>query len=160
MECKKPKVYTETSIPSYLTARPSNDIRSMANQNTTIEWWENCRPKCDIYISEFVIAELSQGHPEAAKRRLQAIEEIPELEVTDDVRQLGEVLIDEGPIPETSKIDAFHIATASVNGMNYLLTWNCKHIANVVFRPKVEAVCRKNGFEPPLICTPQEFMEV
>jgi len=82
---------------------------------------------------------------------LQAIEEIPELEITDDVRQLGEVLINEGPIPETSKIDAFHIATASVNGMNYLLTWNCKHIANVVFRPKVEAVCRKNGFEPPLI---------
>lgn len=120
----KPKVYIETSIPSYLTARPSNDLRAMANQNTTIEWWENRRPEFEIYISEFVVAEASQGHPKAAARRLAAIEGIPELDVTEKVRQLGRVLVAEGPIPEGAEIDAYHIAVATVNGMDYLLTWN------------------------------------
>ena len=155
----KPKVYIETSIPSYLTARQSNDLRAMANQNTTIEWWENRKPEFDIYISEFVVAESSQGDPEAAARRLAAVENIPELNVTEDVRQLGRALVAEGAIPEGSEIDAYHIAVAAVNGMDYLLTWNCVHIANATIRPKVEAVCRNHGFEPPIICTPQELME-
>jgi hypothetical protein len=155
----KPRVYIETSIPSYLTARQSNDLRAMANQNTTIEWWENRKPEFDIYISEFVVAESSQGDPEAAARRLDAIENIPELNVTEDVRQLTRALVTEGPIPEGSEIDAYHIAVAAVNGMDYLLTWNCVHIANATIRPKVETVCRNHGFEPPIICTPQELME-
>jgi len=91
----KPKVYIETSIPSYLTARPSNDIRSMANQNTTIEWWENRSLKFDLFISEFVIAESSLGHVEASARRLAAIDGIPELDVTDEVRKLAKALIAE-----------------------------------------------------------------
>ncbi len=155
----KLKVYLETSTISYLTARPSNDLRSMANQNTTIEWWEYRRPKFEIYISEFVVAESSQGHPEAAARRLAAIENIPALDVTEGVRQLGRALVAEGPVPEGAEIDAYHIAVAAVNGMDYLLTWNCKHIANAVMRPQIEAVCRNHGFEPPIICTPQELME-
>lgn len=155
----KPKVYIETSIPSYLTARPNNDIRSMANQNTTMEWWENRRLKFDIFVSEFVIVESSQGHPEASARRLAAIDDIPELDVTDEVRKLAIALITEGPIPKRAEIDAYHIAVATVHGMDYLLTWNCTHIANAVMRPKVEAVCRKHDYEPPIICTPQELME-
>jgi len=155
----KPRVYIETSIPSYLTARQNNDLSAMADQNTTIEWWENRKPEFDIYISEFVVAESSQGDPEAAARRLNAIENIPELNVTEDVRQLARALVVEGPIPKGSEIDAYHIAVAAVNGMNYLLTWNCVHIANATIRPKVEAVCRNHGFEPPVICTPQELME-
>ncbi|MFV1984981.1 MAG: type II toxin-antitoxin system VapC family toxin [Thiohalomonadales bacterium] len=155
----KQKVYIETSIPSYLTARPSNDIRSMANQNTTIEWWENRSSKFDLFISEFVIAESSLGHAEASVRRLAAIDGIPELDVTDEVRNLAKALISEGPIPKQAEIDAYHIAVATVNGMDYLLTWNCTHIANAVMRPKVEAVCRKHDYEPPTICTPQELME-
>ena len=155
----KPRVYIETSIPSYLTARQNNDLRAMANQNTTIEWWENRKPEFDIYISEFVVAESSQGDPEAAARRFNAIENIPELNVTEDVRQLARALVVEGPIPKGSEIDAYHIAVAAVNGMDYLLTWNCVHIANATIRPKVEAVCRNHGFEPPIICTPQELME-
>jgi hypothetical protein len=155
----KPKVYIETSIPSYLTARTSNDLRAMANQNATIEWWENRGPDFDIYISEFVIVESSQGHHEAAERRLAAIENIPALEVTEAVRQLGRALLNEGPVPKGSEIDAYHIAVAAVNGMDYLLTWNCKHIANAVMRPMIESVCRKHGYEPPIICTPIELME-
>jgi predicted nucleic acid-binding protein len=155
----KPKVYIETTILSYLTARPSNDLRAMANQNTTIEWWENRRSEFEIYISEFVVAELSQGDPEAAARRLAAIEDIPELDVTEKVRHLGNAIIAKGPIPEQSIIDAYHIAVAAVNGIDYLITWNCTHIANAVTRSQIEAVCRNNGFEPPIICTPQELME-
>ncbi len=155
----KPKVYIETSIPSYLTARPSNDIRAMANQNTTIEWWENRRSEFEVFVSEFVIAEPSQGHPEASTRRMAAIEGIPELDVTEEVKKLAKALIAEGPIPEGAEIDAYHIAVATVNGMDYLLTWNCTHIANAVMRPKIEAVCRGHGYEPPIICTPQELLE-
>jgi len=155
----KPRIYIETSIPSYLTARVSNDIRSVANQNTTVEWWENRRSEFELYVSEFVVAESSQGHPEAAARRLIAIEDIPELDVTEDVQDLAKALIDKGPIPIQAEIDAYHIAVATVNGMDYLLTWNCTHIANAVMRRKVEAVCRSYGYEPPTICTPQELME-
>lgn len=155
----KPRIYIETSIPSYLTARPSNDIRAMANQNTTIEWWENRRSEFEVFVSEFVIAESSQGHPEASARRMTAIEGIPELDVTEEAKKLAKALIAEGPIPERAEIDAYHIAVATVNGMDYLLTWNCTHIANAVMRPKVEAVCRNYDYEPPTICTPQELME-
>jgi predicted nucleic acid-binding protein len=155
----KQKVYVETSIVSYLTARQSNDLRAMANQSTTIEWWDSRMPDFDIFISEFVAAESSQGNSESAARRLSVIENIPELEITETVRQLAKALLAEGPIPKGSEIDAYHIAVAAVNGMDYLLTWNCKHIANAVIRPKIEEVCRNHGFEPPTICTPQELME-
>ena len=154
-----PKVYIETSIPSYLTARPSNDIRAMANKNTTIEWWEKRRSEFSVFISEFVIAESSQGDPDAAARRMTVIEGIPELNISEEVKDLAKALIAEGPIPERAEVDAYHIAVATVNGMDYLLTWNCTHIANAVMRPKVEAVCRSHGYEPPIICTPQELME-
>ena len=154
----KAKVYIETSIPSYLTARPSNDIRAMANQNATLEWWEDYRKSFDLFISEFVIAEASLGHPEAAKRRLEALAGLPELSVPENVVRLASALITEGPLPEKAEIDAFHIAVAAVNGMEYLLTWNCTHIANAALRPKIEAICRTHGFEPPIICTPQELM--
>jgi len=155
----KPRVYIETTIPSYLTTRSSNDIRAVANRNATIEWWEKRRLEFELYVSEFVIAELSQGHPEAAARRMAAIEGIPELDVTEEVRKLGKALITEGPIPEKATLDAYHIAVATVNGMDYLLTWNCTHIANAVMRPKIEDFCRAQGYEPPVICTPQELME-
>ena len=155
----KPKVYIETSIISYLTARPSNDIRVAANQNTTIEWWETRRSCFELFISEFVVAEAMLGHPEAASRRTTAIEGIPELEANEEVRLLGKALIMEGPIPPKAEIDAYHIAVAVVHGLEYLLTWNCTHIANAMIRPKVESVCRKHGYEPPIICTPQELME-
>lgn len=154
----KPKVYIETSIPSYLTARPSNDIRSMANQNATLEWWENYRFGFDLFISEFVIAEAGLGNPEAAQRRLSAIADLPELSVVEEAKELAKALISDGGLPKNAEIDAYHISVAAVNGMEYLLTWNCTHIANAVLRPKIEAICREYGFEPPIICTPQELI--
>ncbi len=155
----KAKVYIETSIISYLTARPSNDIRAMANQNVTIEWWETQRSNYDVFISEFVIVEASLGHPDAINRRLEAISDIIELQATEEVRTLGQELIRHHALPANAEIDAYHVAVATVNGMEYLLTWNCTHIANAHTRPKIEATCRALGYEPPIICTPQELTE-
>ena len=134
-------------------------MRVTANREVTLEWWEVRRSDFELYISEFVIAEISRGDPEAAKHRLEAIADISELEATEEVRVLGKALILEGPIPPKAEIDAYHIAIAAVNGMDYLLTWNCAHIANAVMRAKIEMVCRRYGYEPPVICTPQELME-
>jgi predicted nucleic acid-binding protein len=155
----KPKVYIETSIPSYLTARPSNDLRAMANQHTTLEWWKERKRKFDVFISELVVAEAAQGHSEAARRRLEIVSGITHLEVTEAVRDLAKALIGEGAIPAGSEMDAYHIAVATVNGMDYLLTWNCSHMANAALRLKIEAVCRRHGYDPPILCTPLELME-
>ena len=155
----KPKAYIETSIVSYLTARLSSDVRVLANQQMTLEWWERRRSSFELYISEFVLTELGLGDSEAAQRRLEAVAGIAELEATEAVRNLGKALIQEGAIPSKAEIDAYHVAISAVNGMEYLLTWNCTHIANAVMRSKIETVCREQGFEPPTICTPQELME-
>ena len=155
----KPKVYIETSVVSYLTARRSNDVRTIALQNATIEWWEIRRPHFEVVVSEFVLTEAGEGHPEAAQRRLTALSGLIELQATEAVWLLGQALIQQSALPAKAEIDAYHIATAAVNGIEYLLTWNCTHIANAQTRPKIEAVCRANGYEPPIICTPLELME-
>lgn len=106
-----------------------------------------------------MIAEAGLGNPEAAERRLAAIEGILELQATEAVRVLGRALISRSALPAKAEIDAYHVAIAAVNGIEYLLTWNCTHIANAITRPKIEATCRALGYEPPVICTPDELME-
>jgi len=155
----KNSVYIETSIVSYLTARPSNDIRSVSQQNITLEWWEFRRNDFDLFISEFVIVEASRGDKSAAAKRLTAIEGIAELEVLDTTAELAKSLISRGSLPTKAEVDAFHVAVATTHGVEFLLTWNCKHIANAIMRPKIEQVCREMGFEPPIICTPTELLE-
>ena len=155
----KSTVYIETSVVSYLSARPSNDIRAAACQNITADWWDNRRADFELYVSEFVVVEASRGNEEAAARCLSIIEGIAELRVTEDTRNLAEALIKDCSLPLKAEIDAFHVAVAAVNGINYLLTWNCMHIANAVMRPRIEAVCRRHVFEPPIICTPSELLE-
>ncbi|MCX7111002.1 MAG: type II toxin-antitoxin system VapC family toxin [Proteobacteria bacterium] len=156
----KPRIYIETSIPSYLTARRSRDLIATANQELTQEWWETRRDDFYLVISEFVLREASAGDPIAASNRLAAIAGIPELNVTDEVGLLARILIEQIPIPEKAQLDAFHIAVAAVHGIDYLLTWNCTHINNAELRPRIEALCRSQGFEPPTICTPQELLKV
>ena len=150
------KVYIETSIPSYLTAKRSRDLIMAANQEMTEEWWTN-REQFDLYISALVIQEAGSGDENAAQKRLAVLENIPELDVTEEVEYFAEALIQKVPLPEKARIDALHIAVATLNGMDYLLTWNCTHIANAVLRQKIEAICRAFGYEPPTICTPQEL---
>lgn len=156
----KPKVYLETSVISYLTARASRDILIAANHQVTQEWWQERRPSFDIYVSELVAQEASAGDSEAAAKRQQALVDCTFLDIVPDVIQLAERLIEQNAIPKQAVEDALHIAIATVNGMDYLVTWNFKHIANAAMRANVELVCRLNGYEPPVICTPMELMEV
>lgn len=154
-----PKVYLETTIPSYLTAWPSRDLIKAAHQEATHEWWDT-RGKFDLYVSQVVLNESGRGDPEAATQRLEALAGLTVLAITDEAEALARGLTEQGPLPEKAAVDALHIAVAAVHGMDYLLTWNCTHIANAATRVEIEAVCRRNDLEPPVICTPIELMEV
>lgn len=152
----KPRVYVETTVPSYLTAWPSRDLVRAAQQQITREWWDR-RDRFDLFVSPQVLMECQAGDPTAAADRMTALAGLPLLDQTPDVAALAQALVQEVPIPSRAAADAVHIATAAVHGMQYLLTWNCTHIANAALRPRIEATCRAGGFEPPLICTPQEL---
>ena len=152
----KPRVYIETTVPSYLTARPSRDLIRAAHQQITREWWAG-RDVFDVFSSQLVEQECQAGDPQAADDRLAALVDIPFLEQTSDAEALAAMLMKGVPLPERAKADALHVAIAAVHGMDFLLTWNCTHIANPALRPRIESVCRAAGFEPPLICTPNQF---
>ena len=154
------KVYIETSVISYLTARPSRDLIVAANQQVTQEWWQHRLAKVDVFISQLVMSESDSGDASAVAKRREVIAGFSTLGITPEAIMLAEALVAQKAIPRQAAEDALHIAIATVNGMDYLLTWNFKHIANAVMRANVEAVCRMNGYEPPVICTPLELMEV
>lgn len=154
----KSKIYLETTIVSYLTAKTSRDLVVAAHQQITQEWWETIRSNFDIFISEQVLREAGAGDKAAAQRRLAALEGIPLLELNNDILQLASKLVQEGPIPESFKEDALHIALATIHGMDYILTWNCRHIANAEMRKGVTLICSIQGYEAPVICTPEELM--
>ena len=150
----KSRLYLETTIPSYLTARPSRDLIVAAHQQITREWWDNRLASFEIYISQFVLEEAGKGDPEAALLRLRILDSIPLLEITEDVVFLSSELIQTGTIPKKGMWDAFHIATSAVHGIEYLMTWNCTHIANATIMRSIQKVCEQCGFFCPVICTP------
>jgi len=152
------RVYIETSVISYLAARPSRNLLAAAWQQVTQEWWDNQRSRFELFISELVLAEAAQGDPEAAERRSEKLKGIPDLEVTDGVVALAKKLVDEGALPREAMDDAMHIAVAAVHGVDYLLTWNCRHLDNAERKPLVRSVCAVAGYPCPEICTPQELM--
>jgi hypothetical protein len=154
----KPSAYLETTIVSYLTAWPSRDLVMAANQETTREWWSTRKSDFELYISQPVIEESNAGDPDAAARRWDILQHFPRLTISAEVEDLATLLITDVPLPARAQTDALHIAIAAVNAMNYMLTWNCAHIANATLRPRIEAVCRSAGYEPPVICTPQELL--
>jgi hypothetical protein len=130
-----------------------------AHQQITQEWWQLRRHDFDLFISQLVIQEAGAGDESAARRRLQTVVDIPLLKLSEEAVAFAEKLVREGPMPQKAVEDALHIAVATLNGMDYLLTWNFKHIANATMRYKIERVCRLAGYEPPIICTPQELLE-
>ena len=154
-----PKIYIETSVISYLTGRTSRDIIITAHQQITEEWWRTKRHLFDLYASQLVIREAAAGNEEQAKKRLKALEETTLLEVTESALSLADIFIEKGPIPRKAAEDALHISIAVVNGIDYLISWNCKHIANAKMRSKIEQVCLSCGYEPVIICTPEELLE-
>jgi predicted nucleic acid-binding protein len=152
------KVYVETTVLSYLTARPSRDLVVAGHQQVTRDWWENRRSAFEVYISQLVVREAQAGDPEAADRRLAILAGLPLIDVTSSAVVLGAALVERRVIPRNAVADAMHIAVAAVHGIEYLLTWNMSHIANAELRPMIERVCRTAGFEPPVLCTPEELM--
>ena len=156
------KVYLESTIPSYFTARPSADAIKAERQAATIRWHERFFADCDCFISRYVIRENANGDPECARRRLDYIRDVPVIDSDDAlVSALAERLLKPiGDIPENEKIDAYHIAVAAIYQMDVLLTWNCRHINNPIILPKTISEIALAGYQCPKVLTPTEFMEV
>jgi len=155
----KSRVYVETTIVSYLTSRVSRDLVVAAHQRITRQWWEECAPSHELYISELVQQEVARGDASAAAARVAAIEELPILGITTEAIDLAESLVAEGPVPSEAAVDALHVGVAAANGMDYLLTWNCRHLANAALRTRFQVSLELAGYGCPVICTPEELME-
>lgn len=155
----KPTAYIETTVISYLAAKPSRDILVAGHQAVTAEWWENDLPKFRAVISGVVLDEISSGDAEAAAKRLTAVRDIEVLELTDQVRSLAAEYYDAIRLPDTARADALHLALATWHGIEFLVTWNCRHIANGRVRQIVERVNDFRGIASPVICTPEELLE-
>jgi predicted nucleic acid-binding protein len=156
---RRKRVYLESSVISYLTARPSNDIRKQAKQGFTHEWWAK-RDKYDLFVSTLVRDEIGRGNPEAALLRLEAVTEIPTLEEPSNIKEIVDALIDSNTVPEKSRDDAYHIALATIHEMEYILTWNQSHLANPQKRESIETILRRFGLVPPVILTPEQLLEI
>ncbi len=154
----RPKLYLDTTIPSYLTSRRSRNQTIAKRQWLTTVWWKIHRAKFDVYISEYVIDEAKLGDPEAARLRLDALAAIPELPPGVQVKTLARQLWEDCSIPEKARTDAAHVAIAAVHGMKFLLTWNCTHLANPVLAQRIDSTCKAFGLRCPILCTPENVM--
>lgn len=152
-------VYIETSIVGYLTARSSTDVIFQARQELTRRWWADRRDDFDLFISQLVLDEASAGDPSAASERLNLVHGLPLIDTSPEVDRLADLLIDRHLLPRKAVADAQHVATATIAAVDYLLTWNCKHIANADRLPLIYSTLRDEGFDPPLIVTPEEFSD-
>jgi len=153
------RVYIETTFVSYLTARPSRDVVFAGHQQITQEWWDTRRTNFELCVSQLVVDEAGAGDPQAARERLEVLKDMTLLETTLEALALAKELIRAGALPPKAADDALHIAVAATNGVSFLLTWNCRHLANATMRPSIDAVCAAKGFTAPIICTPEELLE-
>lgn len=153
------RVYIETTVVSYLTARPSRDVVIAGHQQTTHEWWDTQRGSYELCVSQLVLQEAAAGDPRAAQERLAVLQDMTFLESTAAALALAKELIQAGALPAKAADDALHIAVAATQGVPYLLTWNCRHLANATMRPMIESVCTGIGLKAPIICTPEELLE-
>jgi len=152
-------IYIETTFVSYLAARPSRDVVMAGHQQITHEWWETRRANYELCISQLVLSEAGAGDPKAAEERLEILKAMTLLETTVDALALAKELILAGALPAKATDDALHIAIAATNGVPFLLTWNCRHLANATLRPMIDSACGGMGLKAPIICTPEELLE-
>ena len=153
-----PKLYIETTIPSYLTARRSRDLRLAADQETTEAWWETKRREYELFTSEVVDVEAAEGNAAMSEARLRVLNGIPRLPAQPEVDELIEHLLGSQIIPPNAAPDAAHIAFSAVHAMDFLLTWNCKYINNPHLVRRIERACAERGLACPVICTPEELL--
>ncbi len=158
MTVEKPSVYLEPSFISMLTSRPTAFVTTAGMQQFSILWWEKCREDFRLFVSDLVYDEISRGDAEASTRRLRIVEDLPVLEMNQDVRRLADEIIRHHAIPRKAIGDAGHVACATIHGIDYILTWNCRHIANEIRKPLIEQRIRENGYKPPVLTTPQTLL--
>lgn len=154
----KPKVYIETTIPSYLVARPSRDLQMAAHQQLTREWWDYRRSLFDLYVSELVVQECRSGDVVVAENRILSLAGVTVLPIDNKGVELADALVSQRAIPRKAAADALHIALATAYACDYLLTWNCRHIANAEIQRAILPIVRERGWNLPVICTPEELM--
>jgi predicted nucleic acid-binding protein len=153
-----PTVYVETSIVSYLRQRPSNRVVAAARQVLTHRWWSAERKHYQLVISQYVLDEASAGNPALARERLDILKGIPLLPSTPEIAELAESIMSLGVLPDKAQVDALHIASVAHHEIDYLLTWNCKHIANAKILPRIYDLFAQLGVYIPVICTPEELL--
>ena len=156
----KPKVYIESTVVSYLTAEPSRDLLAAAHQQITREWWQRVLPLCEPYVSPVVLEEIVKGDREQARRRLDAVSGMSSLTMNQDIHRLANLYFTKIDLPERAMADAFHLALATWHQMDYLVTWNCSHIASGRVRAILERLNAKAKLHKTVMCTPEELMEV
>lgn len=154
----RPTVYVETSVISYLAADPSGDIVTRAHQKITREWWSRTS-RWELIVSGTVMREALRGNHPTAMKRMGLLVGFTVLPITPEARSLRDELMRRGIFPSKALPDAEHIAIAAANGLDFLVTWNLKHIANAQIRRRAEAICRECGYEPPVICTPDQMLQ-
>ena len=154
----KPRVYIETTIVSYLASKPSRDLITAAHQQITHDWWETRLADFEVYISQFVLDEAGAGDADAAAKPLALLASFPLLDATPEALDLARALVERGAIPPRKAADAAHIAVATIHHMQFLLTWNCTHLANAEILAQVQAICAKLGYAAPIVCTPEELL--
>ena len=140
------RVYIETTVVSYLTARPNRDVVIAAHQQITYEWWDTRRENFELCVSQLVLGEAAAGDLQAAQERLAVLQSVTVLETTTAALELAKELIQAGALPAKAADDALHIAVAATHAVPYLLTWNCRHLANATMRPMIESVCAAKDF--------------
>jgi|SRR4051812_19089986 len=159
MPSVKPTVYVKTTVISYLTAWPSRDLIRVAQQQTTREWWDRERQRFEVYTSELVEIEASAGDPQAAADRLAILAAVQRVAVSTAAVRLGDELLNAGAFPRVASRDALHVAICATNGLEYLLTWNFRHLANAQMQDSIRETCVAAGYAPPVICSPDALFE-
>ncbi|WP_153558783.1 type II toxin-antitoxin system VapC family toxin [Roseimaritima sediminicola] len=152
-------VYLETTVIGNIAGRVHPDLAMAARQSVTRRWWDTAAERYELFVSALVVEECNGGDPQAASERFAVIGNLPMLDGGDDAKSLADSLLDGNAVPRSEPRDATHIAIAAVNGIELLATWNFKHILNPTTQHIIDAVCRKAGYEPATICTPEQLLE-
>ena len=156
----KPTIYIETTVISYLTSRPSRDLIIAAHQQITHEWWDVALPYFEAFVSPIVLDEISRGDEQAANLRLERVSSFPVLEIIPEVLNLAESYFSAIEIPEKARADSYHLALATWHGMDFVVSWNCVHIVNGRVKKIIEEINSTFEIRTPIVCTPEELMEV
>jgi hypothetical protein len=151
------RIYIESTIPSYMGARPTRDLIQAARQQLTRDWWDSARHRHELFTSQIVLDEIASGEAAMAARRLDAMAGVTLLDLTDEAKAFTKAILASGVLPPDADRDAAHIALATVHQMDILLSWNCRHIANAAIQPRLRRLAEESGFTLPVLCTPDEL---